>query len=82
MLIASKMQEVYPLKIKTVFEKIAHRKLSIDELLETEDKIMKSLDYKVNTWSFFDLAMLKIAIFTNRIEEERQTLKQIEINSK
>jgi hypothetical protein len=27
MLIASKMEEVYPLKIKTVFDKIAHKKL-------------------------------------------------------
>lgn len=33
MLIASKMNEVYPLKIKTVYEKIAHKKLSILELV-------------------------------------------------
>jgi len=33
MLIASKMNEVYPLKIKTIYEKIAHKKLSILELV-------------------------------------------------
>jgi hypothetical protein len=32
MFIASKMEEVYPLKMKTVFEKIAHKKISIAEL--------------------------------------------------
>jgi hypothetical protein len=30
MLIASKMNEVYPLKIKTVYEKIGHKKLPLD----------------------------------------------------
>jgi hypothetical protein len=28
MVIASKMEEVFPLKIKTVFEKIVHQKIS------------------------------------------------------
>jgi len=27
---ASKLEEIYPLKLRTVHEKIAHRKLSID----------------------------------------------------
>ena len=27
MLIASKMEEVYPLKVKTVYDKIAHKKI-------------------------------------------------------
>ncbi len=30
MLIASKMEEVYPLKIRIVYEKIAHKKLPLD----------------------------------------------------
>lgn len=34
MLIASKMEEVFPLKIKTVYEKIAHRKIPIKDLVE------------------------------------------------
>jgi hypothetical protein len=33
MLVASKMEEVYPLKIKTVYEKIAHRKLPLEDLV-------------------------------------------------
>lgn len=35
MLIASKISELNPLKIKTVFEKIAHRKLPLNDLLST-----------------------------------------------
>jgi len=30
MMIASKMEEVYPLKVKTVYEKIAHKKLPME----------------------------------------------------
>ena len=82
MLIASKMEEVYPLKIRTVFEKIAHKKLPLEELIETEGRIMKVLDYKLNTWSFFDLAMLKISLFANQSEGERKYLKEIDFNQK
>jgi hypothetical protein len=61
MLIASKMNEVYPLKIKTVYEKIGHRKLPIEDLVALEENIMRKLEYKLNSWTFFDLAMLKLS---------------------
>ena len=32
MFIASKYEDIYPLKMKTVFEKIAHKKISINEI--------------------------------------------------
>lgn len=32
MFIASKYEDIYPLKMKMVFEKIAHKKLSIDKI--------------------------------------------------
>jgi hypothetical protein len=35
MLLASKMEEVYPLKMKTVYEKIGHCKLPMGELVQT-----------------------------------------------
>jgi len=35
MLLASKMEEVYPLKMKTVYEKIGHCKLPMHELVAT-----------------------------------------------
>jgi hypothetical protein len=41
---------------------------------------MKVLDYKLNTWSFFDLIMLKVSIFANQAEEERRFLKDVDLN--
>lgn len=32
MFIASKYEDIYPLKMKMVYEKIAHRKLQIDDI--------------------------------------------------
>ena len=60
MLIATKMDEVYPLKVKTVFEKIVHKKIDKRELVEMEARIVKKLDFKVEIWSFYDLAVLKL----------------------
>ena len=45
MLIASKMEEIYPLKIKTVFDKIAHRKIPMSELIGMEAKISQVLGF-------------------------------------
>lgn len=81
MLIASKMEEVFPLKIKTVYEKIAHRKLGLGELVETEERIMRTLEYKLNSWTFFDVAMLRLAIFSGQKEEERSVLRPLGENS-
>lgn len=61
MLIASKMNEVYPLKIKTAFEKIGHRKLPLQELITIQQNIMEQLNYKLNSWTVFDIAMLRIS---------------------
>ncbi len=61
MYIASKMDEVYPLKIKTIYEKIVHKKISKETLMEMEKTMFDTLNHKVNSWTFFDLALLKIA---------------------
>lgn len=61
MYIASKMDEIYPLKIKTIFEKIVHKKISKESLLEMEHKMFDTLNHKVNSWTFFDLALLKLS---------------------
>jgi len=47
MFIASKYEDIYPLKMKMVFEKIAHRKLSIDDIKGLELDILKSINYKI-----------------------------------
>jgi len=77
MLIASKINELNPLKIKTVFEKIAHRKLSLNDLLATEARITEKLDYRLNSSTFFDFACIKLTTF---FYSGRKALSRIEKN--
>jgi hypothetical protein len=41
MFVASKFEDIYPLKMKTVFEKIAHKKIEISNIKDLELDIMK-----------------------------------------
>lgn len=38
---------------------------------------MKQLDYKLNSWTFFDLAMMKISEFFAFEESERDAMKEL-----
>ena len=42
MFVASKYEDIYPLKMKMVFEKIAHKKLPIERIKAIEMDILKS----------------------------------------
>ena len=45
MLVATKMDEVYPLKVKTVYDKIVHRKIEKKDLVEMEAKLVEKLNF-------------------------------------
>ena len=47
MFIASKYEDIYPLKMKMVFEKIAHKKLSIEKIKNPEMDILKVISYRI-----------------------------------
>ncbi len=47
MFIASKYEDIYPLKMKMVFEKIAHKKIPIDKIKQLELEICKTIKYKI-----------------------------------
>jgi len=47
MFIASKYEDIYPLKMKMVFEKIAHKKLPIEKIKTLELEILKTINYKI-----------------------------------
>ena len=47
MFIASKYEDIYPLKMKMVYEKIAHKKLSIDKIKTLEMEILKTIKYRI-----------------------------------
>jgi hypothetical protein len=47
MFIASKYEDIYPLKMKMVFEKIAHKKLSIEKIKGLEMEVLKVINYRI-----------------------------------
>lgn len=47
MFIASKYEDIYPLKMKMVYEKIAHKKLPIERIKSLELEILKTINYKI-----------------------------------
>jgi hypothetical protein len=57
MFMASKFYDVYPLRLKIVYEKIAHKKMSCDEIKNQETEIANSLNYvigKPSAWEFIN----------------------------
>lgn len=63
MFIASKFEEIYPVKLQVVHEKIAHRKLSKDEIREKESVMALTLDFKflgVTVHDFLSMVLVKL----------------------
>ena len=57
MFIASKFYDVYPLRLKIVYEKIAHKKITCDEIKNQEGEIANVLNYiigKPTIWEFLN----------------------------
>jgi hypothetical protein len=63
MFIASKYQDIYPLRLRIMQDKIAHRKLSCDDIKNKEDEITKNLNYIVGVptmWDFINIYIEEI----------------------
>jgi len=43
--IACKYEEIYPMKLKVVYEKIAHKKISIESIKNKEADILSVLNF-------------------------------------
>jgi Cyclin, N-terminal domain len=54
MFLASKYEDIYPLKMKMVFEKIAHKKIPIEQIKKIEMDILKVIHYKVQAPTSLD----------------------------
>jgi len=54
--IASKYEEVIPLRMKTIIEKVAHSKYSKNDLLATEMLILKKLNFQIPRNHFLDFS--------------------------
>ena len=47
MFVASKYEDIYPLKMKMVYEKIGHQKIAIEEIKALELDILQSINYQI-----------------------------------
>jgi len=54
MFIASKYEDVVPLRIKTIDEKIAQKKLNIEDIRYLELLILKELNYEIEAPTVLD----------------------------
>lgn len=50
MFIASKYQDVYPLLMRTVFNKIGHKKISIEAIREKELDVLRSIGFAIGSF--------------------------------
>ena len=79
MFIASKFEDIYPLKMKTVFEKIAHKKLEIQKIKSLELEIMKAIDYKIHAPTVLDfLKVYLVEVLGIEIQARTETKKKEE----
>lgn len=53
MFLACKYEEIYPMKLKVLHEKIAHKKLSLDQIKNKEKEILEALDYNINNTNYY-----------------------------
>lgn len=58
MFLASKIIDIRPLKLKTVYEKIAHEKLSMTEIKSQELEILRTLKFNVTLPTLFEYTSL------------------------
>lgn len=87
MFVASKFEDIYPLKMKTVYEKIAHQKIEIATIKSLELDMMKVIQYKIHAPTVLDflkvflIQVLKIEV-CNRTETKKKEEFALKCNGK
>lgn len=59
---ACKFEEIYPVKLQIVHEKIAHRKLTKEEIKEKETEISSVLDFNLVGVTVLDIVSMVLSI--------------------
>lgn len=85
MLVASKYEEVYPLRMSVVYEKIAHKKLSTDSIRKKEREILSALNYELTGVNLFELisvaiessGMTKSPAYTEKVSQYALSIAKI-----
>ena len=79
MFIASKFEDIFPLKMKTVHEKIAHQKLQISKIKDLELDIMKVIKYQIHAPTILDfLKVYMTEVLDVEIQSRTQTKEKEE----
>ncbi|CAD8141600.1 unnamed protein product [Paramecium pentaurelia] len=68
MFIAAKYEEIHPMKLSVVYEKIAHKKLSTDQIKKKESDILQTIGFDLVGGTLYDMYNL---ILTNCFIEQR-----------
>lgn len=63
MFAAAKLEEIHPLKLSVIYEKIARKKFTKTEILEKEADIVNTLDFKLESPSVYDIARMAVGTF-------------------
>lgn len=60
MFVGSKFEDIYPLKMKTVQEKIAHSKLEIEDIKTQELELLRVLNYRLQAPTILDFLKIHL----------------------
>lgn len=74
--IACKYEEIYPLKLQTVYERIAHKKLSCEQIKDKELEILEALDFDITGPSFYEYVILLLHLINlhKQVNQEQYEL--------
>ncbi|CAD8127789.1 unnamed protein product [Paramecium sonneborni] len=59
---ACKYEEIYPVKLQVVHEKIAHKKLTKEQIREKEANVLQVLDFNLNGTTILDILTMVLSI--------------------
>lgn len=65
MFLASKYEEIHPLKLDVIYDKIARKKFKKSEILECEAKMIEALMFSLENPSVYDIARLAAGMDDN-----------------
>lgn len=59
---ATKYEEIYPIKLKVMYDKIAHQKVSINQMKQREHHICQIINFDFHNSSIYEITMLTIQL--------------------
>lgn len=77
MFIVIKLEEVMPIRLKTVYEKIAHKKLPMETIKTKEGEIFSAVNFNVIIPTLYDLITTALNIWNAEAKLSAKMLQQI-----